>query len=492
MLLRAVAPLLLLTTNPAFAINPPDAGGGPGAAPLKDCRTDLKYLNSVTGWQIIWPRQWRQIDEQPDQATSDFFAGWALAPRALEQDEAALRKDLGTGDAAPRSTVLRVLEQVASLQSELGQGRFASDEWAKDPKRRAMIAEIRPAVEKYRMFLANEYLPRASSGSGLPQTSEGQRCFATAVEQWTGLSPTAPQIEQTGWRILKETDQELLRTAGVPARGKRALLDRLRTPDPKEHVTGDDIVRISEAALRRAKSKLPGWFIDVPKSEPLAVEPMDAAMAVSAPAGAYSPKLGDRKRAVYEVNTSRPADRRLMAEVIAFHEGVPGHHLASLASHGEGGFNAGFGEGWAIYAEYLADEMGLYSTRRDRMGMMTKHLWAASRLIVEPGLHVHGWSRERAVQFMLQNTALPRREIEIEVDRYISMPGQSLSYMLGYDRIRQMRQRAHKALGPKFDLPQFHQILLRKGMRDLDDVDKEVTAWITHKRAEKQMRAGAM
>lgn len=489
MLLRTVAVLWLLTASPAFAINPPDAGGGPGAAPLKDCGTDLKYLNSVTGWQIIWPREWRQVDEQPDLANADFFAEWALAPRALEEDEAALRKDLGTGAAAPRSTVQRVLEQVASLESELDHGQFASREWASDLKRRAMIAEVRPAIDKYRMFLANEYLPRASSGSGLPQTREGRHCFAKAVEQWTGLSPKVPQIEQIGRRILKETDQELLRTAGIPATRKRALLNRLRSPDTKEHVTGDDIVRISKAALRRAETKLPGWFIDVPRSEPLAVEPMDAAMAVSAPAGAYSPKLGGRDRAVYEVNTSRPADRRLMAEVIAFHEGVPGHHLASLASHGEGGFNAGFGEGWAIYAEYLADEMGLYSTRRDRIGMMAKHLWAASRLIVEPGLHVHGWSRQRAIQFMLENTALPRKEIEIEVDRYISMPGQSLSYMLGYDRIRQMRERAQKALGPKFDLPRFHHILLGKGMRDLDDVEKDVTAWIILEKGQTQMGA---
>jgi uncharacterized protein (DUF885 family) len=167
-----------------------------------------------------------------------------------------------------------------------------------------------------------------------------------------------------------------------------------------------------------------------------------------------------------------------MAEVIAFHEGVPGHHLASIASGGQGGFNSGFGEGWAIYAEYLADEMHLYSTKRDRMGMMAKHLWAASRLIVEPGLHVHGWSRNEAIRFMLDHTALPRKEIEIEVDRCISMPGQSLSYMLGYDRFRQMRERAEKDLGPKFDLAKLHRLLLAKGMRDLDDVDSEVTEWI--------------
>lgn len=487
---RLAAAALLVIGSPALAVDAPEAGGGPGAAPLKECKTDLKYLNSVTGWQIVWPREWKQLDAQPDLANADFYAEWALAPSALEQDEASLRRGLGTSAAAPRSTVERVLEEVTSLEGELEHGQYASGAWGSDPKRRAMIEAIRPAVQKYRAFLANEYLPHASSGSGLPQTADGRRCFASAVEQWTGLSPTVPQIEQTGWLILKDTDRELLRAAGVPAGGKRALLDKLRTPDPKEHVTADDIVRISEAALRRAESKLPGWFVDIPEEQPLAVEPMDAAMAANAPAGSYSPKRDGRPQAVYEVNTSRPADRRLMAEVIAFHEGVPGHHLASLASRGEGGFNSGFGEGWAIYAEYLADEMGLYSTDRDRMGMMAKHLWAASRLVVEPGLHVHGWSRDQAIRFMLDHTALPRNEIEIEVDRYISMPGQSLSYMLGYDRFRAMRQRAQAALGPKFDLPRFHQLLLRKGMRDLDDVDEEVTAWIASERLARGTKAG--
>jgi uncharacterized protein (DUF885 family) len=110
--------------------------------------------------------------------------------------------------------------------------------------------------------------------------------------------------------------------------------------------------------------------------------------------------------------------------------------------------------------------------------MIAKHLWAASRLIVEPGLHVHGWSRDQAINFMLANTALSRNEIEIEVDRYISMPGQSLSYMLGYERIARMRKRASKGLGRDFSLPGFHAILLKPGMRDLDDVEKDVTQWI--------------
>ena len=166
-----------------------------------------------------------------------------------------------------------------------------------------------------------------------------------------------------------------------------------------------------------------------------------------------------------------------MAEVIAFHEGLPGHHTRFALDLPEGDFNSGFAEGWALYSEYVADEMHLYSGRLDRAGMMAKHLWAASRLVVEPGLHLHGWTRARAVAFMHAHTALSDAEIAVEVDRYIATPGQSLSYMLGYDRIAAARRHAERALGPRFDLRQFHQIVLGPGSRSLDRVYADVVRW---------------
>lgn len=169
-----------------------------------------------------------------------------------------------------------------------------------------------------------------------------------------------------------------------------------------------------------------------------------------------------------------------MAEVIAFHETIPGHHLFYTYPQQPAGShtNAGIIEGWAIYAEYLADEMGLFSSTLDRQGMIAKHLWAASRLLVEPGLHLHHWSREQAIQFMLDNTLLSRMEIEIEVDRYIAMPGQSLSYMLGANLIMDERERAHAALGKKFDIAAFHHVILAPGGRPLPVVRADIRRWV--------------
>jgi uncharacterized protein (DUF885 family) len=170
-----------------------------------------------------------------------------------------------------------------------------------------------------------------------------------------------------------------------------------------------------------------------------------------------------------------------MAEVIAFHETIPGHHAPHALGYSYGSPNSGYLEGWAIYAEYLADEMGLYGSDLDRTGMMLKHLWAASRLVIEPGLHVRGWIREQAVAFMRAHTALGEADIAIEVDRSIAGPGQPASYMLGYARFRAARDHAQAVLGPAFDLREFHEVVLGKGGRPLEEVQADVAAWAASK-----------
>ncbi|MFT7561134.1 MAG: hypothetical protein ACI93R_003059 [Flavobacteriales bacterium] len=149
----------------------------------------------------------------------------------------------------------------------------------------------------------------------------------------------------------------------------------------------------------------------------------------------------------------------------------------TLASDAQSG-TSGLSEGWAIYAEYLADEMGLYSSTLDRQGMMAKHLWAASRLIVEPGLHLRGWSREQAIAFMMKNTVMSRTEIELEVDRYIAMPGQSLSYILGSDLIMFERKRAREIMGSRFDIKEFHNVVFGSGLRSLHEVRADIRNWV--------------
>ncbi len=236
----------------------------------------------------------------------------------------------------------------------------------------------------------------------------------------------------------------------------------------------DALILKSQRALDRATAAVPR-MIDDPLVQAITISPISPEMEATFPAGYYQP--GDPGPAHLMLNTSRASDRQLMAEVIAFHEGLPGHHVAYGFGYPAGQFNSGFAEGWAIYSEYLADEMGLYSSAADRTGMMAKHLWAASRLIVEPGIHLRGWSRKRAFAFMRAHTALSDAEINLELDRYIAFPGQSLSYMLGYEKIAQARRYAQQRLGSRFDLRAFRKIVLAKGSRPLDEAYADVAAW---------------
>lgn len=261
------------------------------------------------------------------------------------------------------------------------------------------------------------------------------------------------------------------------ARGRRAdrILKDLRKPDP--HATGEDIIDLSGAALARAQATLPRAFAAAPPSA-IVVEAMADHLQPSFPAGYYVPPA-DGMPAKYMINPSRPGDRRLMAEAIAFHEGLPGHHLFFSYPRDKPleGFSAGIIEGWAIYAERVADELGLYATPRDTQGMLAKRLWAASRLVVEPRLHDGRWTRKEAIDFMAKTTALPKAEIEIEVDRYLAMPGQSISYALGYDVIVSAREKARAQLGGAFDIRTFHDVVLKPGVRPLADVERDVAAW---------------
>jgi uncharacterized protein (DUF885 family) len=293
---------------------------------------------------------------------------------------------------------------------------------------------------------------------------------------------TGDEIERAGERILGETRAQLLALSATNET-LPAVLERLRTTTQIAPVSSAELIALSEAALQRANAKLAGYFLAPPEGQVSVVE-MAAHLQPSFPAGFYQP-AGDGE-AAYVINTSRPADRRLMAETIAFHEAVPGHHLffAYPRATAEGAFNAGLVEGWAIYAETLADEMGLYAATLDREGMHAKHLWSASRLVIEPRLHSGRWTREDAIRFMRKSTALPEEEIALEIDRYLAMPGQSLSYSLGADAILRARSRAVAALGDRFDIKKFHDVVVGPGLRPLAKIDADVDAWIEATKAE--------
>lgn len=481
--MRRLAFALLLLAAPVAAgaqqSDEVEAGAGFGAAGLTGCRTDLLYLNQVFGWQASWQRDWEGLATASDQELRAAIARWRAAPGALRSDEAALADSAKSGvGTAPRIIVERVLGQVDELATRLARSAPPLPADA-DPALRhqweALFAnEIAPAVAHYRDFLRTFYLPAASPASGLSGLPDAARCFRQAVRTFTSLDLPPEEIEATGRRLLSEAEGELQRLYHVGPGDMPALLARLR--DLREPgFDRDRLLALTRAAIARATAAMPRMFLGGAQ-QPVGVDPMPAAMEADSPAGMY--RYGENGRpAAYVINLSRPQERRLMTEVITFHETLPGHHIRAALGLPAGTFNSGYAEGWGLYAEYLADEMGLYSSPTDRAGMMAKHLWAASRLVVEPGLHLHGWTRAQALAFMRDHTALSDAEIAVEVDRYIASPGQSLSYMLGYDRIMGARNYAERVMGQRFDLRHFHQVVLGPGSRPLDEMVADVHRW---------------
>lgn len=475
----AMAGLLAAFAPPAIAQSQSIvADGGFARSGVAECRTDLRYLNQVTGWQVTWPRQWASV-AAPGGDFEDAAARWSVAPQVLDGLLNTLRDGIIKEETAPRAVVLRVVQQVRDLADDLEtmDPRYFAESSGAQSWNSLLRDRMAPTLRTVEKFLAEEYLPAAKKKPGLLKVENGKACFEHAVEFWTTLPLTRDEIEAAGNRLLDATRTDL-RATGEDGESFEDVMARLRERQDNDATTEAELIAISQAALDRAQENVLKAFSKAPPRR-VVVEPMAKHLQASAPAGYYRAPQGGGP-AGYIINPSRPGERRLMAEVIAFHEGVPGHHLffdypRDTPSQG---FNAGLLEGWGLYAEYAADEMGLYSTTFDRQGMMAKHLWAASRLIVEPGLHLRGWSREQAIEFMAENTLMARAEIEIEVDRYIAMPGHSLSYMVGADFIMSERERARKLLGGSFDIRAFHDAVLAPGVRPLPQVRDDIRAWV--------------
>lgn len=350
--------------------------------------------------------------------------------------------------------------------------------------------DVRPALLRYGRFLRAEVLPgaRPDGREGLGALPGGDRCYAALVRQHTTLSRDPAEIHADGLAALASIHAEMRalgpRLFGTDDLG--AIFRRLRE-DPALHFRDEaEVEGTAAAALARAKAALPRAFRVLPRADCVVarIPPQEAPWTTIA---YYWPAVpGGEKPGQYFVNTWAPTTRpRYEAEALAWHEAIPGHHLQiALAQELEAvpafrrhAYLTAYAEGWALYAERLADEMGLYSGDLDRMGMYGFDAWRASRLVVDTGLHAMGWSREQAVQFMLANTTLAENNIRNEVDRYLTDPGQALAYKTGQLEILRLRREAEARLGPRFDLPAFHELVLGAGPVTLPQLARRVEAW---------------
>lgn len=350
---------------------------------------------------------------------------------------------------------------------------------------------IRPAFVRYRDFLQDELMPvaRPKEKAGILHLPNGKDCYEASIYHHTTLDKTADELHQTGLDALAGIHDEF-RALGHAIWGQndlKQIFHRLRSDKDLFFSDSESVVRKAETSLRRAESVVENYFGILPKAT-CVVTPIPDFEAPYSTIAYYRPPRPDGSiPGQYFINKYKPETRPIHeAEVLAFHESVPGHHLqlaiaqeqASLPEFRKHFRATAYTEGWALYTERLADEMGLYSGDLDRLGMLSFDAWRAARLVVDTGLHDKGWNRSQAIDFMLENTPLAPNNIENEVDRYLSWPGQALAYKTGQIEILRLREKAQKELGTAFDIKAWHDAVLQVGAVPLPVLEAHLDRWL--------------
>ncbi|TWT42474.1 DUF885 domain-containing protein [Botrimarina hoheduenensis] len=369
----------------------------------------------------------------------------------------------------------------------------ADQERLTEAGRKAIAEAILPTYEFFLRFMTDEYVPACRTSVGALALPGGRDFYRFRVRKFTTLDTTPEEVHQRGLAEVQRIRSEMARVIErVGFDGDfAAFVQHLRT-EPRFYAESDEqLLAACAAILKRADGELPTLFGALPRM-PYGLKPVPAYIAPKTTAAYYMRPNGDGTKAgFFFLNTYDLRSRPLyMLEALALHEAVPGHHL-QIALQQEleglsplrqnGGFTA-FVEGWGLYAERLGLEMGFYEDPYSDFGRLSMEIWRACRLVVDTGLHYNGWTRDEAIAFMTENSALSLHNIRAEVDRYIGWPGQALAYKTGELKIRELRGLAEQRLGERFDVREFHDVVLRNGAVPLDVLERLVNEWLEEQR----------
>jgi uncharacterized protein (DUF885 family) len=345
-------------------------------------------------------------------------------------------------------------------------------------------------------FYRTDYAPRCRAVASISSTPNGAAYYAFRVRSETTTELTPEQVYQLGLREVARIGAQmdsLAHRAGYADR--KAFVAHLRS-DPKYYPkSGEELLAAASVLTKHIDGEMPKYFGHLPRL-PYTVKPIPDAVAPGTTAAYYGRgSIEGGRPGIYWVNTSK-LDQRPYYELtsLTMHESVPGHHQQiAIAQELDlpvfrryGVSFAAFTEGWALYAERLGIEMGLYDTPEKEMGRLSYEMWRACRLVVDPGIHAKGWTRDQAIEYMLAQTALSRGNIEAEVNRYITWPGQATAYKVGELRIRELREQAERRLGARFDLRGFHDAVLESGPVPLDVMEAQVKRWMAQRERERK------
>lgn len=469
------------------------------------CESQFWQVDHLAGHPASWAGTAGHQPVSTSAEVEKLLARYRAMPGVMRQHISNLRAGAERGLVASRIVIERQLEQldqmlsVAVVDSPFVPGKLLDKEPAAEGGGKQRIAgeverSVYPALDSYRRFLRDELLKQARDRPGIAFLRNGAACYAAQIRLHTGLALTPQEIHAIG---LSEVDRINV--------AMREVMAKIRAKDPKaptslpdfvaylakrpdqHETTREGLLKHARSVVARAQAALPKVFTRLPKT-PLEVQPLEAYRERESPAAYYQGAPADGARpGVYLLNTYGPEHRYLFdGEALAFHEAVPGHHLqialaqelTDLPEFRKQDGGTAFVEGWALYAEALAKELGLYSSDEAEFGRLGAESWRAFRLVIDTGLHVYGWSREEAIARLQRGSTSSLPEITNEVDRYIAWPGQALGYKLGELEIWRLRRHAETKLGKSFDLRAFHDLVHSAGALPLNVLARRVDKWI--------------
>ena len=469
----------------------------------------LMPVNQISGIHIEAPQLAPYLSFTGSKDYEDLITRYHGIPGLLDQTVEHMRQGMAAGLMPPKFLLEKVVKQVEGMAAQKPEdspfaeplSRFPQDMPAaeKERLRGKLLAAVRddvlPAYARFGKFVKDEYVPKGRIEVGLWALPDGEARYAFRVKTSTTTDMTPEEIHQIGLKEVARIEGEMLRIAKQLGYGDLKSLNAALAKNPDLHGhSRQQILDLYKQHIDAMYTKLPQLFGRLPKAK-VEVLPTEAFREKEASGAEYNQGTPDGSRpGRVMVNTSEPEKRTLInIETTAYHEGVPGHHLQitiqqelpTLPPFRQQGGNTAFAEGWALYSERLGKEIGFFKEPTSEYGHLQDEMLRAIRLVVDTGLHSKRWTREQVVQFFHDHSGIDEVEVQTETDRYMVWPAQALAYKVGQMKILELRERAHQALGDRFDIRQFHDEVLGAGSLPMDVLEARIDSWIAAKKAGK-------
>jgi uncharacterized protein (DUF885 family) len=461
---------------------------------VRVCRPELWDVNQMGGWHLSYTQVAQLQPVETEDQRAEALTRWSKLAAYVDQEIENLQTGLAMGYSSPKSVVERVIEQVDGvLGLPLDESPFSSpatrtdDEEFSSEMKTLVQNSINPALQRYRDYLRDEYLGAAREELSITANPDGLACYEASLRSYTTLDRTAKEVYELGKKTVaanRETVIELGRAEYEVSDFVEII--KAAKADPADGFSDkDELLAFSQEMVRRAETEMPNWVATMPQ-QPVEVVPFPEHEEGTGRSAHYRPGNDDRP-GEYRIPLHKPEGQsRGNAEATAFHEAWPGHHLQVATAQAVEGMHpvtriiwfSGPGEGWARYSEALAEEMGLYQSAT---GPILRRAWPARGMVVDPGIHLYGWTREEAIEFMIESGRFPLSSGDSMVDRIAIMPGQLTAYDSGGLEILALRRLAEEKLGDDFDIREFHDRILENGTIPLEYLRAHIEDWLAEK-----------